>query len=120
MKPTRIYVDIISSILTKIKVKGMAHITGGGLVENIPRILPKGMGIEIYHSRIPKNKLFKNIQDYSGLNFEEMIKVFNMGIGFVICINEKDLGALSKILNSKNEKFYVLGNVVKGNEFKIT
>ena len=51
MKPTRIYVDIISSILTKIKVKGMAHITGGGLVENIPRILPKGMGIEIYHSR---------------------------------------------------------------------
>jgi phosphoribosylformylglycinamidine cyclo-ligase len=119
MKPTRIYVDIISSILTKIKVKGMAHITGGGLVENIPRILPKGMGIEIYHSRIPKNKLFKNIQDYSGLNFEEMIKVFNMGIGFVICINEKDLGALSKILNSKNEKFYVLGNVVKGSEFKI-
>ena len=78
MKPTRIYVDIISSILTKIKVKGMAHITGGGLVENIPRILPKGMGIEIYHSRIPKNKLFKNIQDYSGLNFEEMIKVFNI------------------------------------------
>ena len=120
MKPTRIYVDIISSILTKIKVKGMAHITGGGLVENIPRILPKGMGIEIYHSRIPKNKLFKNIQDYSGLNFEEMIKIFNMGIGFVICINEKDLGALSKILNSKNEKFYVLGNVVKGSEFKIT
>ena len=120
MKPTRIYVDIISSILTKIKVKGMAHITGGGLVENIPRILPKGMGIEIYHSRIPKNKLFKNIQDYSGLNFEEMIKVFNMGIGFVICINEKDLGALSKILNSKNEKFYVLGNVIKRSEFKIT
>ena len=49
-----------------------------------------------------------------------MIKGFKMGIGFVICINEIDLGALSKILNSKNEKFYVLGNVVKGNEFKIT
>lgn len=120
MKPTRIYVDIIADILKKIKVKGMAHITGGGLIENIPRILPQGTGVEIKQSKLPKNKLFKQIQNSSGLEFKEMIKVFNMGIGFVICVNEKDLKTLTSILKSKNERFYILGSVIKGNEFRVT
>ena len=64
-------------------------------------------------------KIFKKIKKLS-LEFKEMIKVFNMGIGFVICVNEKDLKTLTSILKSRNERFYILGSVIKGNEFRVT
>ncbi|NSW88754.1 phosphoribosylformylglycinamidine cyclo-ligase [bacterium] len=119
MKPTKIYVDLISSIQKKISIKGMAHITGGGLIENIPRFLPKGMGVELIEKKLPKVKLFKEIQAKSGLDFNEMIRIFNMGIGFVICINSKDLERLEKILKLKKEKAYLIGRVIKKSEFRI-
>ncbi len=119
MKPTKIYVDLISSIQKKISIKGMAHITGGGLIENIPRFLPKGMGVELIEKKLPKVRLFKEIQEKSGLDFNEMIKIFNMGIGFVICINSKDLERLEKILKLKKEKAYLIGRVIKKSEFRI-
>tara|TARA_B100001996_G_scaffold362747_1_gene330499 strand:- start:659 stop:1672 length:1014 start_codon:yes stop_codon:yes gene_type:complete len=119
MKPTKIYVDLISSIQKKISIKGMAHITGGGLIENIPRFLPKGMGVELIEKKLPKVRLFKEIQEKSGLDFNEMIRIFNMGIGFVICINSKDLERLEKILKLKKEKAYLIGRVIKKSEFRI-
>ena len=119
MKPTRIYTDLILHIKKKVNIKGMAHITGGGLVENIPRILPNGMGVELIESRLPKVRLFREIQEASNLRLREMISVFNMGIGFVLCINERDLSLLDKILKAKKERIYVLGKVTKKPEFRL-
>ena len=119
MKPTRIYTDLILNIKKKVNIKGMAHITGGGLLENIPRILPNGMGVELLESRLPKVKLFKQIQEASNLKLREMISVFNVGIGFVLCINEKDLSLLNKIFKAKKERIYILGKVIKKPEFRV-
>ena len=119
MKPTRIYTDLILNIKKKVHIKGMAHITGGGLLENIPRILPNGMGVELLESRLPKVKLFKQIQEASNLKLREMISVFNVGIGFVLCINEKDLSLLDKIFKAKKERIYILGKVIKKPEFRV-
>ena len=118
MKPTRIYVDLISSIQKQIPIKGMAHITGGGLVENIPRILPKGMGVELIERKLPKIKLFKEIQKKSGLSNFEMMNIFNMGIGFVVCIDSNNLNKLLKIFQFKKEKAYLIGKIIKREEFR--
>lgn len=119
MRPTRIYVDLISRIQKKVQIKGMAHITGGGLVENIPRILPDGMGVELKETSLPKVKLFRDIQERSKLSLKEMMRTFNMGIGFVISVSPKDVAKLEKILKLNKEKFFYLGRVIKKPEFKI-
>jgi phosphoribosylformylglycinamidine cyclo-ligase len=117
MKPTRIYAKLISQIKNKVEIKGMAHITGGGLLENIPRILPKGLGVEVVSSKLPKRKLFNLIQEGASLELNEMMRIFNMGIGFVLCLREEELGKLQKILKVKKEKFHVIGRVIKKPEF---
>ena len=120
MKPTKIYSKIISKIYRpNCGITGIAHITGGGLSENIPRIMSNDLGIIINKNNWKIPSLFLDIMDKSKLNFQEMSRVFNMGIGMVLSIKKKHVQSVKKSLNSINEKYYIIGVVVPKKGFKI-
>ena len=84
LNPTRLYVNEVLELISKFDITGLAHITGGGLLENIERVLPKGIGIKIDRSNVSVPKIFQQIQDIGNIDSKEMDRVFNMGIGMVI------------------------------------
>ncbi|MED3624952.1 phosphoribosylformylglycinamidine cyclo-ligase [Neobacillus thermocopriae] len=90
LKPTKIYVKPILSLLKKVNVKGMAHITGGGFIENIPRMLPAGLGAEINEKSWDIPNIFKLISEIGQIEYNQMYNIFNMGIGMVIAVEPKD------------------------------
>ncbi len=90
LKPTRIYVKDILKVLDKIDIKGMAHITGGGLVENTERALPEGRSVEIYWDQIKIPWIFEFLMEKGDIPVEEMRRVFNMGVGFVVITDSPD------------------------------
>jgi|ETN01SMinimDraft_4_1059930.scaffolds.fasta_scaffold08248_2 phosphoribosylformylglycinamidine cyclo-ligase len=110
------YLKPVSEVLTKFKVKAMAHITGGGLVENIPRILSNGMSVELDKKSWKVNAIFSLIQKFGHISDEEMYRVFNMGIGFVIIVNENDVSGILKILSKYSFKSQIIGKTVDGNK----
>lgn len=118
LEPTRIYVQPVIKLLTQYKVKhivhGMAHITGGGLVGNIPRVLPKGCDAAIKKSSWPKNKIFTFLQNQGPVEEQEMYKVFNMGIGFVLIVAEDFANSIKKKLTRYGEKVYRIGRITTG------
>ena len=109
LEPTKIYVKPILELMKTITIQGMAHITGGGLYENLPRTLPNEMGAKININTIPKLEVFEIIQETGKIKQEEMFGTFNMGVGFVIVIDKKDLKESLEILIKENA-FY-LGDV---------
>ena len=119
LEPTRIYVKSVRSILHDYKVKqvvrGMAHITGGGLIENVPRILPPGCAVEIRANRWQRPKIFDVIQKLAGLPDEEMYRTFNMGIGLVMVVAPYYLESILRKLRRQGEKPLAIGRVIKGN-----
>ena len=120
MKPTKIYSEIISKInRPNCGITGIAHITGGGLSENIPRIMSNDLGIIINKNNWKLPSLFLDIMDKSKLNFQEMSRVFNMGIGMVLSVKKKHVQSVKKSLNSINEKYYIIGEVIPKKGFKI-
>lgn len=114
LTPTRIYVNSILALLEKVKVKGIAHITGGGFIENIPRIFPEGIGCKIDTRSYEVPEIFKIMQKKSGLKKEQMYNTFNMGIGMVVCVAKKDVEATIKQLESTGESCAVIGKAIKG------
>lgn len=84
LKPTRIYVKQVLKAVETADVKGIAHITGGGFFENIPRIIPEGLRADIYPGRWKVPEVFKFIQHRGGIGQQEMFRTFNMGIGLVM------------------------------------
>lgn len=114
LTPTKIYVNCCLPLLAKGLIKGMAHITGGGLLENLPRSLPKGLGAKISgHPPLPD--VFKWLQKTSGLNDSEMLRTFNCGIGMVLIVAPENISEVEKILNSQDEDAILnLGVVVTG------
>ncbi|MDE6442399.1 MAG: phosphoribosylformylglycinamidine cyclo-ligase [Clostridia bacterium] len=119
LTPTKIYVNSILSLIEKIHVNGIAHITGGGFIENIPRILPKGIGCEIDKNSYEIPNIFKVLQKRSGLSDEEMYNTFNMGIGMVVCVREKDAVETIKQLQLTGEECVIIGKAVRGNGVKL-
>lgn len=117
--PTKIYVNSILSLIEKVKVKGIAHITGGGFIENIPRIFPEGIGCEIKKDSYELPAVFKIIQERAELSDEEMYNTFNMGIGMVVCVSEYDVKAAMQQLQMTGEECVVLGRTVKGRGVKL-
>ena len=89
LRPTKIYVKPVQKILKKFKVKGMAHITGGGLIENVPRVIPDGLCAVIEKEKIQVPEIFKYLQS-KGVPEDEMWGTYNMGIGFVLIVKMKD------------------------------
>jgi phosphoribosylformylglycinamidine cyclo-ligase len=118
LEPTRIYVRSIVKLLSHYKVKrvvrGMAHITGGGLPGNVPRILPKDCNAVIKKSSWPAPKIFPFLQAKGPVEEEEMFRVFNMGIGFVLIVAEDFANSIAAKLRKSGEKVYKIGRIVTG------
>ncbi|MBC8258673.1 MAG: phosphoribosylformylglycinamidine cyclo-ligase [SAR324 cluster bacterium] len=125
LTPTKIYVKAILNLLKTVEVKGMSHITGGGLPGNVPRMLPektpKGLipVAEIEKGAWPDLPVFSLLRNESGLPEEELFPVFNMGIGFVICIPESVEKTTKDILQQNGEKVYRIGQIGSGNKVEV-
>ncbi len=114
LRPTKIYVKIVLPLLDDGKILGMAHITGGGLTENIPRILPEGLGVRLKRGAWPIPPVFSLLQRLGEVEESEMYRTFNMGIGFVLIVSEKDADLVSQRLRAQGEDCFVIGQVVPG------
>ena len=114
LTPTRIYVDVCTKILERFSVDGMVHITGGGFYENIPRIIPQGLGVEIHLGSWPVLPIFALMQQWGSIADEEMFKTFNMGIGMILVMKKEEGNQLLQYLSDIGEKAYILGEVILG------
>ncbi|MCX8069063.1 MAG: phosphoribosylformylglycinamidine cyclo-ligase [Thermodesulfovibrionales bacterium] len=114
LKPTSIYVNDILKILSKFQIKAMAHITGGGMIGNIPRCIPKGYTAIIDKKTWKRQAIFKLIQELGNVSEDEMYRTFNMGIGFVIIIKKDEQREVLDFLISNNIEHYNIGFITKG------
>ncbi|MEW6574445.1 MAG: phosphoribosylformylglycinamidine cyclo-ligase [Bacillota bacterium] len=114
LEPTRIYVKTVLALLERFDIHGMAHITGGGLTENVPRVLPPGLGAVLEPSRWPVPPVFRLIKEHGGVAEAEMFRTFNMGIGYVLIVPPEDEKSLLGALAACGEKAYVIGRVESG------
>lgn len=115
LTPTKIYVKSIQKLTENIKVNGMAHITGGGLIENVPRIIPEGLCADIEKEKIQIHPLFKN-DKFKNVNEDEMWGTFNMGVGFTVILDKKDSEKAMEILRENGETAYEIGYISKGDK----
>ena len=111
LEPTRIYVKPLLALMQQIKVKGLAHITGGGLVENIPRALPEGVTAVLQRSAWPMPPLFNWLQQHGGVADAEMHRVFNCGIGMTLIVDEGDAATAMRRLTEAGESVYRIGRI---------
>lgn len=109
MAPTRMYVKPILQLMKQLPVHALAHITGGGLLENIPRVLADNQTAELTRSSWPESDLFKWIQEQGQVPFDEMNRVFNCGIGMIVIVDTANAKAALDSLNAMGEKAYQLG-----------
>jgi len=114
LKPTRIYVPQIGALLKNFKIKGIAHITGGGILRNIPRILPSNCKALIYREKWEIPPIFSLLQEKAKISDEEMFKVFNMGIGMIFVVSPEDAQPIVGFLHSQDEEAKIIGEIVKG------
>ena len=116
LTPTKIYVKPVLSLLEKFNIKGMAHVTGGGFYENLPRMLSKeGLSIVINKNSYEIPEIFKKLMEL-GVKEEEMYNTFNMGIGFVLCVEEDEVEEVLKELSKQGEKAFEIGYINAGGE----
>lgn len=116
LKPTRIYVRAYNALKGRIKVKGMAHITGGGIPGNLPRVFPDGVGAVVREGSWPEPQIFRVIHDWGNVPANDMRMTFNMGIGYIMVVSkDKAEGAVS-ILKEAGFDSYIIGSIVKGDK----
>lgn len=114
IKPTKIYHQALKSIEDIYEPHGYVHVTGGGLYENIPRIMPEGLRAKIDLSDYQEPEIFKLIGEWGGISRKEMFSTFNMGFGLLIILNEKDEGKVMETLKNHGHEVMKLGHVEKG------
>ncbi|MGB9612707.1 MAG: phosphoribosylformylglycinamidine cyclo-ligase [Candidatus Margulisiibacteriota bacterium] len=115
LTPTRIYTPLILELIKRFKIKGIAHITGGGIPENLGRILPPKCQAVIELNSWPIPKIFRLIQRLGEVDHEEMYKTFNMGIGMILVVEAREVDRMMKFLAAKKETAYLIGEIEKGN-----
>src|SRR5450830_985983 len=114
LTPTRIYVkSCLAAIRATKAVKGLAHITGGGFPDNIPRVLPKRLGARIDLARVPVAPVFKWLASEGGIVQPEMLRTFNCGIGMIVIASPKDAGAVTEAFTRAGERAVSIGEVVR-------
>jgi len=113
LTPTKIYVRTVLDVLND-KIHGMAHITGGGLLENLPRILPEGLEFRIDKNSWEVPVIFKIIQRLGKIDSKEMYRTFNMGIGFVMVVERDEVENLLRKLNELGQNAWIIGDIVPG------
>ncbi|MDR3455135.1 MAG: AIR synthase-related protein, partial [Rhodoferax sp.] len=114
MKTHRSYLHVIQKLVGAGLTTGMAHITGGGITENLPRILPKGTAAQIELGSWPELPIFEHLRELGQVPQEEMMRTFNMGVGLIAAIPAAKFTRAKSVLDRAEEKFYVIGRVVKG------
>jgi len=114
LQPTRIYVKPVLKLIKSLDIHGIAHITGGGFDENIPRILKKGQGVEIQEGSWGILPIFSFLESQGKIPHREMFNIFNMGIGMVLAVAAEDAPKAVQMLENQGEKAYVIGKVVEG------
>lgn len=114
IKPTRIYVKTILQLKEQFAIKGISHITGGGFIENIPRMIPEGFRVKIHRGTWPVLPIFKLLQEMGSITDESIYNTFNMGIGMVLAVENDIAVDVLKYLESLGEKAYIIGEIVKG------
>ena len=111
LEPHRSYLKPVKELLKNDLIKGMAHITGGGFIDNIPRILPEGVMAQV-EKAWPVPQIFNFLIEAGNINAIERYRVFNMGIGMVLIIDKNELTRVEKALRLFGEKFYLIGQIV--------
>jgi phosphoribosylformylglycinamidine cyclo-ligase len=119
MRTHRSYLSIIKKLTGAEVVHGMAHITGGGITENLPRIIPKGMGATIDLSSWTVPPLFEHLQKLGNVEQDEMLRTFNMGIGLIVVVPAETVKKAKAVLNRANERHCIIGRITRG-ERKVT
>ncbi|NLW25988.1 phosphoribosylformylglycinamidine cyclo-ligase [Acetivibrio saccincola] len=114
LKPTKIYVKTILDLKDKFEIKGISHITGGGFYENIPRMIPEGLGVKVFKGSWPILPVFNLLQDVGMIDENNMFNTFNMGIGMVIAVDNEIADSVLEYLNKEKEEAYIIGEVVSG------
>ncbi|RBW70841.1 phosphoribosylformylglycinamidine cyclo-ligase [Bacillus taeanensis] len=112
--PTRIYVKPVLEVLKKYDIHGIAHITGGGFHENIPRMLPEGLGVEVINGSWDIPAIFELLEEVGNIKREEMFTTFNMGLGMVLAVSAENAENIVKILAEAGEKASIIGRVTEG------
>ena len=122
LTPTRLYPATCLPIIKKFgkKLHGMVHITGGGFYDNVPRALPENFGVEIDAESWAVPKIFKLLQSWGNVDWHEMYRTFNCGIGMVLIVDEESFDEFATYLNENHETFYQIGRVVEGNDVVIS
>jgi len=112
LAPHRAYVKPVFALMEQVHVKGIAHITGGGLVDNLPRSLPEGLGARISRGTWPENPIFTLLQKLGSIETSEMFQAFNMGLGMVLVVSSDEAELATGILQGLGERAYTVGKVV--------
>lgn len=114
LKPTRIYTRDILAAMKKVRIKAMAHITGGGFYDNIPRVIPAGLTVRIAEGSWPIPPVFRLIQERSGVDEPEMFRTLNMGIGMVLVVGPKEAEAAVSLFQKLGHKAWIIGDLLPG------
>ncbi|MGI2329497.1 phosphoribosylformylglycinamidine cyclo-ligase [Planococcus sp. YIM B11945] len=111
LTPTKIYAKAVAAVAEEVQIHGMAHVTGGGFIENLPRMMPDGLGAEIQLGSWPVLEVFKLLKEKGKLADRDLYSVFNMGIGFVIAVAPEDAEHVIAAANASGEQAYKIGQV---------
>jgi phosphoribosylformylglycinamidine cyclo-ligase len=114
LEPHKGYVKPVLALMKEFEVKGLAHITGGGLIDNVPRVLPDGLGVKIEKSKIKTPAIFKLIQEKGNVPEQDMWHTFNMGVGFVVIVSAEQAETAIAKLKELGEEAYSIGVVESG------
>ncbi len=114
LTPTRIYVRTVLALMRDYKIKGLAHITGGGITENLPRVLPEGCRAKINRKSWTPNPVFTFIQEKGNVDMDEMFRDFNMGIGMMAVVENGQAEKFIAAASSLGEKAFLVGEIIKG------
>lgn len=116
LRPTRIYVKAFKALKGKVEIKGMAHITGGGIDGNLPRVFPMGVGAVLKNGSWPVHPVFELIRKSGNVPDKDMKKTFNMGIGYILIVDEKKKGKTIEVLGKNGFNSHLIGRIERGVE----
>jgi len=111
LKPTILYPSLIINLIDKFKIHGMAHITGGGLTENIPRSIPENLSVQILKDSWPMPEIFKWLKDIGNIKEADMFRIFNCGIGMVLIVDPENAQEIQDRVSEEGYKSFVIGSV---------
>ncbi len=114
LKPTKIYIKDVYPLIEKYDIHGICHITGGGIYENFPRILPEGLGADLDYTNVDAPKIFELLMKWGNVEKEEMYGTFNMGVGLVLIVDEKISEEIVEEFSNKGKTIYSLGKITEG------